>query len=488
VADVWGARTKGGSNLAGSKTQQGAYGYISVRLSGAENLIGVSATGESLSTLADDSPRRGPNALWQQACIWPSLTIDERVAPPIDSIYLPAVGMTSGSRVVGGSQMKLRLRGFGLSRRSFWSAATALELLLAVACGGDDTEVVVLSDSGQDRASTGGRSGADAGGDGGQAGSGGSAGKGGGGAGTAGTGGKGGGGTGGNTDSGTGASGGADGGLQDGRDGGAGTTVDGNTDAVVDVADATVPPDADAGPTLTIDQYQHAIGVAWCDRIAECCQIDLTLFDRDKCIRARDTDLGPELVNAYLRKYKLADAGFPPTLAFVASHAAQCITLQRNRGCDEDGNEKRSIYSTCMGALQGSVGAGGTCMQSVECISNLYCALGADGGTGICTPLAQQGQVCADPNSNSDQCTWLGIHSSTTLHCATGGETTPTCELGLPLAQTCRLDQECASGVCSSTSRACVGAQAYPSQATCNGFRLTVPDANEAATDSPAGN
>jgi hypothetical protein len=247
-------------------------------------------------------------------------------------------------------------------------------------------------------------------------------------------------------------------------------------------------PDADAGPPLTIDQYQHALGVAWCERAAECCNLSATTFDRDKCINLRDSDTGPERVSLYLLKYKLA-GGFPATLTFVRTQANQCIDLQRNRGCEEDGAEKRNIYSVCMGAVQGSVNAGGACTQSIECKSDLYCALVGDAGSGTCTPLVQQGGICADPNANSDQCTWLGIHASTTLHCSTGTDVAATCDPGFSNGHGCRFDQECASGVCSTTSRACVDSQVYIPTTVCAFLtKVPSPDANDSSSETSSGN
>jgi hypothetical protein len=267
---------------------------------------------------------------------------------------------------------------------------------------------------------------------------------------------------------------------------------DGRSDVSNDVLDAAIdqeagpvdanndtPNDAaDAGPPLTIEEYQHAIGVAWCERAAECCQLDASHFDRDKCIALRDGDTGPERVSVYLLKYKLAGAGFPPTLTFARTQAAQCIALQRNRGCEEDGAEKRNIYNACMGAVQGAAKLNEPCTQSIECISGHYCASPGDGGPGVCTALVAQDAICQDPNVNSDQCTWLGIHASTTLHCETGGDGPSTCEPGKQIGETCRFDQQCASGVCSTTSQACAVSQVYVPANVCTFLTKTpLPDA-----------
>jgi hypothetical protein len=373
------------------------------------------------------------------------------------------------------------------------TAFVVATVAFAGACGGDDTEVVVLKDSGQDRTSgdgSGGKDGsqADSGTGGALAGRGGSGGAGT--AGSAGTGGRSGGGAAGAGGSSQDASGGSAG---TGRDGGSGAGS-GGADAGADNADGgsledtgdaggsdVGNPDADAGPLLTISEYQHAISVAWCDRMAECCQLSSTQFDRDKCIAAVDNGAGPERVTYYLYRYKVGDGGFPTSLAFDPIQAAQCVELQRNRGCtSEDGAEKRNIYATCMTAPQGSVAQNGVCKTSLDCRSGLYCPPVGETGTSTCTPLAAVGQSCDDPNFNGDRCTYLGIHSSGSAHCSPLGSGAGVCAVGLPIASGCSVDQECASGVCSSVSRSCVNSQPYPSPATCTTYTKVSNDGGDA--------
>jgi hypothetical protein len=207
---------------------------------------------------------------------------------------------------------------------------------------------------------------------------------------------------------------------------------------------------------------------AFCDRVAECCSLSPAQFDKNKCLTTLVFS-GPERVGQYIRQYS---GNFPGTLAFDPVQAAQCIDLQRHRGCvSEDGVEKRTLYTTCMTAVQGSVAQDGPCQTSQECRSNLFCQLATDGGAGTCRPLAASGAACDDASSNSDRCTYLGIHTATSLHCsayatATGG----TCVVGLALGTACHHDAECASEVCSSISRTCVASQPYPGPATCTAF------------------
>ena len=51
---------------------------------------------------------------------------------------------------------------------------------------------------------------------------------------------------------------------------------------------------------------------------------------------------------------------------------------------------------------------------------------------------------------------------------------------GLGLAELCHIDQECASGVCSTNTGACVNSQPFPSPAICTAF-TKAPDAGDTA-------
>jgi hypothetical protein len=368
----------------------------------------------------------------------------------------------------------------------------------ATSCGGDDTEVVPLPDSGRitDGASDSDRSAGGGAGVGGNAGSGGSgnAGRGGAAGGLAGNGGAGTGGAGAGAAGAAGAGAAGTSGAAGGRSDGGGMdsgAPDGRVDSGVadsDLSDspegdggADAQPDADAGAPLTIDQYQKAVAVAWCDRLAECCQLDATHFDRTKCLNILSTGFGPDQVFVYLRAYVGDSAAFPATLSFSADQAAQCVSLQRTRGCaSEDGVEKRNLYTTCMNAVQGSALTGAPCKTSQECRASNYCRPG-DGGVGNCAPIGQLNQTCNDPNQNGDQCNYLGIHSATSLHCSPLGGTGGTCVAGLPDGQPCNSDQECTSGVCSLLNGACVASQPnYPGARTCKTFTI-VDDAGRDA-------
>jgi hypothetical protein len=371
--------------------------------------------------------------------------------------------------------MKSSRHTFGLPGLT-WSVGFTFALALATACGGDDTNVVpgAGGQGGKGGTSTtgGGGKGTATGGSGvggttttggsstGGAGAGGAT-TGGGGGTTTGAGGTttttgGSAGTGGTGTGGTGTGGtGTGGGGKDGGGGTGGSPPDGGRDG-------------EAGVPLTLATYLPAIVDAFCDRVGECCNLDSTRYDKAKCVNALSFS-GPERVGQYIRQYS---GTFPATLQLDPVQAAQCVSLQRNRGCTtEDGAEKRNLYAVCMTAVQGSVAQDGQCQTSQECRSNLYCALPADAGMGKCTPLAGLNAACDDASSNSDRCTYLGIHNATSLHCsayatATGG----TCVAGLPLASACHHDAECASEVCSSISRTCVNSQPYPGPAACMSF------------------
>jgi len=373
---------------------------------------------------------------------------------------------------------------------------TSLIVALGTACGGDDTEVVPMGTAGAGAAgragADGGRSDADAGGKaggstgtggvggGGAGGTAGAAGKGG--AGTAGAGVGGGAGRGGAAGSGgTAGSGGVagaggsagttDGGGGDGgNDGSAGSSgADGGPDAS---------PDGDAGsPPVTIDHFHHAIAVAWCDRLAECCMLDASRFDRDNCLSVVESGAGPERVAAYLFRFRQVDAGIPSSVAFDPGTAAQCINLERTRDCtSEDGPARRNLYATCTTALQGSVLQNGACTHSIECRSGQYCNSNASGGTGTCVPVIGSGGTCDDPNFNSDRCAYLGIHNATSLYCAAAvGDAARTCVSGQVNGSACTSDRQCTSGVCSTINGLCVNSQPFPSPATCAFYTKSPP-------------
>jgi hypothetical protein len=230
-----------------------------------------------------------------------------------------------------------------------------------------------------------------------------------------------------------------------------------------------------------VKDYPSAIANAWCDRMAECCQIEPGSFERDKCVNTVSVGLGPDRVNTYLSLYAIkGDGGVPASIAFNPSLAAECVQMQRTRSCISDGPERRDLYTTCLTALQGTLLPGAPCTLSVECRANNYCATPSDGGAGVCTPLVSEGQACADPIGNSDQCTYLGIHDQGTLHCGPLGDSGITgCSAGLPNGRQCRSDQWCASEVCSTVNGLCAGSQTYPSPAVCTLYTKVT----EAGTD-----
>lgn len=246
-----------------------------------------------------------------------------------------------------------------------------------------------------------------------------------------------------------------------------GTTSDGSAEASVDAQ-----AEAEAAAPLTISTFQRTMAVAFCDRISECCQLGTDQFDKDRCVTTISAGFGPDRVFTYVRVYTGVDGGgLPSSVFFDPTQAAACVSLQRNRGCaSEDGTEKENLYASCLNVLQGTSLAGATCRTSQECRSGLYCKPG-EGGPNTCAALNTSGQPCDDPNRISDQCTYLGIHSATSLHCTSFGATGGTCVAGLAVGVACRSDQECASGVCSLLNATCVTAQPnYPGPISCNGF------------------
>jgi hypothetical protein len=251
-----------------------------------------------------------------------------------------------------------------------------------------------------------------------------------------------------------------------------GASLDATTDVSQTDASSDGPGEAEAGPPLTIGQYQNAVAVAWCTRISECCQLDPTHFDRERCINSNTTGLGPDGVLRYYQQY----AGvFPTTLAFDPIQAARCVELQRNRSCtDANAVERRLIYATCMSAAEGTLTQGRSgCRTSLECTGGLFCQRPADGGLGSCVPLAGANQPCNDPSANSDQCTYLGIFSAGSQHCSTFAASGGTCVDPIPTGSstTCNGNQEC-QGICSTISVTCRDTQTYPSPSTCTRYTI----------------
>ena len=255
-------------------------------------------------------------------------------------------------------------------------------------------------------------------------------------------------------------------------------TLDGSDAGEVGANDASdaaadAPREAEAGPPLTLGEFQHAFDAAWCDRVSECCSYAPGQFDQNKCITLLDSSSGPDQIGVYLHDYARA---FPQGLVFNAAQAEQCVSLIRNRSCAaQTGTAKREIYATCITVVQGGFTAGVTgCKTSIECTSGLYCATPTDGGPGTCQPIVASGGACDDPNLNSDRCTYLGVGSATSRHCSTYGEAGGTCVAPLGLAEQCNNDEECGSGVCSTITGACVPSQPFPGPFICGYF--TKPD------------
>jgi hypothetical protein len=227
-------------------------------------------------------------------------------------------------------------------------------------------------------------------------------------------------------------------------------------------ADATTPgadadanaAEADAASTLTIDKFQHAQSLAWCQRLSECCALG-DKFDMNHCVTFWDVNYGPDNIAGYLQQYGTAWAGIH--VVFDPVQANECLNLLRTKDCaTQTGADKRNVYATCVTAAQGSLGLNVSgCRTSLECAGGLYCF------DSTCRALKTQDAVCSDPDYSGDQCNYLGVTTASSLHCAPAGATGDTgkCSAGLGLASSCTVDQECASGVCSTISGTCVTSQ-----------------------------
>lgn len=176
----------------------------------------------------------------------------------------------------------------------------------------------------------------------------------------------------------------------------------------------------DAGPGPLEFAYAEALGQAYCQNQLGCCPggLDSGTYDLLKC----EDQFGGYGWEANLPStYGLFARGF---IQFDASKAAACIAAVQSLPCGtQTATQWGAVTSACEGVLFGNIPIGQFgCLSSFECVSGSYCSAPNDGGTGVCTALATQGQACDTAIMSSYDtvpdymCSYLG-NSMTGLYC-----------------------------------------------------------------------
>ena len=191
-----------------------------------------------------------------------------------------------------------------------------------------------------------------------------------------------------------------------------------------------------------LGQFPHAVDVAYCTRLQQCCLVPPSQWNQDSngngCVPFLDNNDGVAGLTAY---NAALDSGL---VLYDAAAARTCLSYVLSFTCGEvPASAVELIRSQCYGAMQGTLSAGtGPCVNALECKSGLYCQTAADGGPGNCVALEGQGQPCTDTNNSTD-CTYLG-NGLPALYCSDPGEGgTPTCQPALPLDGGCSVAQAC---------------------------------------------
>jgi hypothetical protein len=241
--------------------------------------------------------------------------------------------------------------------------------------------------------------------------------------------------------------------------------VIGNDGPVGDAGDAQ--PDASAGDGAALAAFPGQVAQAVCQKASDCCfGPDASQFDMAGCLAAstREGYLGTlHGVTAFLGP----DSG--GVLAFNPASATAC--LQDINSIDCTANElttavQVSILRDCVAAVSGTLGAGASCMATIECSPGLFCDLPLDGGpTGTCTAVAGDGGSCYFGNQqggenfgqSEEACSFRGAGVSG-LRCNNadlntgapldGGASTWTCAPPVALGSGCNFNQDCLTELC----------------------------------------
>jgi hypothetical protein len=195
---------------------------------------------------------------------------------------------------------------------------------------------------------------------------------------------------------------------------------------------------ADAPP---LQGFPSAVDQAYCTRLQQCCLVPNGSWD---------PNCGPELdgVGGIIGIWDHNAALDGGHVTYDAAAAGTCLNYLLSLNCGVVPSAAvRIIRDLCFGAMQGTLGPDGGCVDALECQAGLYCRLAADGGAGNCTALQGQGQPCTDITLSTD-CTYLG-NGTPALYCAPnpdGGGAT--CQPALPLDAGCSVAAACQSWSC----------------------------------------
>jgi hypothetical protein len=251
-------------------------------------------------------------------------------------------------------------------------------------------------------------------------------------------------------------------GVPDATDATTDSPADGGSDAPKD-SPLDAPVDAPVDAPALVD-FPHAIDVAFCTRVTECCLQTPQTFDVQKCISLYDN--AGTIVG--LGRYAASlDGG---QVAYDRQQAAQCLADFKNVACGTlQAAQFRTFVATCYAAATGTVPLNGGCISSLECASGEYCNV-PDGGVGSCASLLTQDAGCA--HANGDECSYLG-NGSPALNC---DPISNACEPRKDLDAGCNNNRQCLSGFCLTK---CVNSTVVSDPGVPNGFCdfLTIKDA-----------
>jgi hypothetical protein len=213
----------------------------------------------------------------------------------------------------------------------------------------------------------------------------------------------------------------------------------GTGDAVSDVMNFTDIGDV-AIDVPPLSAFPHAIDVAYCERVRECCAVPVNQWD-PTCADQIDS------VGGFFNQIQYSAALDSGLIAYDASAAFSCLHDFLAVNCNTvNSMGLNQLTRDCFGAMQGTLGIdAGPCINTLECAAG-FCALALDGGPGICKALAAVGQPCKDTAGSTD-CTYLG-NGVPAFHCALGDSGAATCQPDLPNNSACNFSVECASQEC----------------------------------------
>jgi V8-like Glu-specific endopeptidase len=233
--------------------------------------------------------------------------------------------------------------------------------------------------------------------------------------------------------------------------------------------------------------FEVMVAASLCGRVAGCCVASTPayLLEPNKC-RAFYRELGFEATARGLPSSSHAN------LTIDATKRGACLTAIGNTAaCTAASAQVKTNLANCVGAVVGSVGAGGACTSSAECAGNSACSFAAS-GAGTCQPLAAIGASCevaykggsvderydlaqelcskragGTPAASCDGYDFVGS--------AYKAEATWTCKAAGANGTACGTSAECTSGICapfgSPGALTCVANTSFVTSAVCTAFQ-----------------